>query len=150
MDSIVKQSIEGRKMAFSSCYELTDVYKKKIDDLFKKINELGETCKDAMDFETKFSTSPLNSEYTNLFTEVSQNCKYILPKPVDNPDVKSDKEYIKDEVLSDVKYMAKDLTMPARRKAREALDSKLRDTPLGKIEQANNTLNVFKRIFKKP
>ncbi len=149
MDSIVKQSIEGRKMAFSSCYELTDVFKKKIDELFKKINELGETCKDAMDFETKFAASPLNSEYTNLFTEVSQNCKYILPPPVDNPDVKSDKEYIKDEVLSDVKYMAKDLTMPARRKAREALDSKLRDTPLGKIEQARNTASLFGRLFKK-
>ena len=68
MDSIVKQSIDGRKMAFSSAYELTDVYKKKIDELFKKIEELGETCKDAMDFETKFMASPLNQEYTNFIS----------------------------------------------------------------------------------
>ncbi len=149
MDSIVKQCIDGRKLAFSSAYELTDVYKKKIDELFKRIEEFGNTCKDSMEFETKFASSPLNTEYTNLFTEVSQNCKYILPPPVDNPDVKSDKEQMVDEVLSDAKYIAKDLSMPARRKAREAFDSKMRDTPLGKIEQASNTAWVIKRLFGK-
>ncbi len=149
MDSIVKQCIDGRKLAFSSAYELTDVYKKKIDELFKRIEDFGNTCKDSMEFETKFASSPLNTEYTNLFTEVSQNCKYILPPPVDNPDVKSDKEQMVDEVLSDAKYIAKDLSMPARRKAREAFDSKMRDTPLGKIEQASNTAWVIKRLFGK-
>lgn len=149
MNDVVKQCIEGRKMAFSSAYELTDEYKKKVDELFKKIEDFGKTCADAMDFETKFMASSLNKEYTDLFTEVSQKCKYILPPPVDNPDVKSDKEYIRDEILSDAKYLAKDLTMPARRKAREEFDKKMRDTPLGKIEQASNTLNVFRRIFKK-
>lgn len=149
MDSVVKQSIEGRRMAFSSAYELTDAYKKKVDELFTRIEEFGKNCKDAMEFETKFMASPLNKEYTDLFTEVSQHCKYILPPPVDNPDVKSDKEQLKDEILSDAKYIAKDLTMPARRKAREEFDKKMRDTPLGKIEQASNTAWIFKRIFKK-
>jgi hypothetical protein len=149
MDSIVKQCIDGRKLAFSSAYELTDVYKKKIDELFKRIEDFGNTCKDSMEFETKFATSSLNTEYTSLFTEVSQNCKYILPPPVDNPDVKSDKEQMVDEVLSDAKYIAKDLSMPARRKAREVFDSKMRDTPLGKIEQASNTAWVIKRLFGK-
>lgn len=149
MDSVVKQSIDGRKMAFSSAYELTDVYKKKVDDLFKKINEFGEKCNDAMDFETKFAASPLNKEYMDLFTEVSQNCKYILPPPVDNPDAKTDAEYYRDEAISDAKYIAKDLTMPARRAAREEFDKKMRDTPLGAIEQASNTAWVFKRMFGK-
>ncbi len=149
MNEYVKSSIDGRKMAFSSAYELTDTYKKKVDELFKRIEEFGKSCNDAMDFETKFMASPLNKEYTDLFTEISQNCKYILPPPVDNPNVKSDKEQMKDEVISDVKYIAKDLTMPARRKAREAFDSKMRDTPLGKIEQASNTAWVVKRLFGK-
>ena len=148
MDNIVKQSIDGRYMAFSNSYELTDVYKKKVDELFKKINELGEKASDAMDFESKFAASPLNKEYTDLFTEIATNCKCIIPEPVEN-DVKSDKEQLKDEIIGDVKYAVKDLTLPARRKAREEFDSKMRDTPLGKIEQASNTLNVFKRIFKK-
>ena len=149
MDDVVKQCIEGRKMAFSSAYELTDVYQKKVDELFKRIEEFGKTCTDAMDFESKFSSSSLNKEYIELFTEVASNCKYILPPPVDNPDVKSDKEIIKDEILSDAKYIAKDLTMPARRKAREEFDKKMRDTPLGKIEQASNTMWVVKRLFGK-
>ncbi len=149
MDSVVKQCIDGRKLAFSSAYELTDVYKKKVDELFKRIEDFGKDCKDAMEFETKFAASPLNKEYTDLFTEVASNCKYILPPPVDNPDVKSDKEQLKDEVLSDAKYLAKDLTMPARRAAREEFDKKMRDTPLGKIEQANNTMWVVKRLFGK-
>jgi len=149
MNEVIKQSIEGRKMAFSSAYELTDVYKKKVDELFKKIEEFGMNYTDAMDFETKFMASPLNKEYTDLFTEVASNCKYILPPPVDNPNVKSDEEYYRDEAISDAKYLAKDLTMPARRKAREEFDKKLRDTPLGAIEQASNTAWVVKRLFGK-
>ena len=149
MDSVVKSCIDGRRMAFSSAYELTDVYKKKVDELFKRIEEFGKTCTDAMDFETKFASSPLNKEYTDLFTEVASNCKYILPPPVDNPNIKSDAEYYKEEAISDAKYLAKDLTMPARRKAREEFDKKMRDTPLGKIEQASNTAWVVKRLFGK-
>ena len=62
MNEYVKQSIDGRRMAFSSSYELTDVYKKKVDELFNRIEELGKECTDAMDFETKFMSSPLNME----------------------------------------------------------------------------------------
>jgi len=149
MNEYVKQSIDGRRMAFSSAYELTDTYKKKVEELFKRIEDFGKSCTDAMDFETKFMASPLNKEYTDLFTEVATNCKYILPPPVDNPDVKSDAEYYRDEAISDAKYLAKDLTMPARRKAREAFDKKMRDTPLGKIEQVSNTASVLGRLFKK-
>lgn len=149
MNSVVKQCIDGRKMAFSSAYELTDTYKKKVDELFQKIEDFGDSFSDAMDFETKFAASSLNKEYTDLFTEVATNCKYILPPPVERDDIKSDKEQLKDEILSDAKYLAKDLTLPARRKAREAFDSKMRDTPLGKIEQASNTAWVIKRLFGK-
>ena len=149
MNEYVKQSIDGRKMAFSSAYELTDAYKKKVDELFTRIEEFGKGCTDAMDFETKFASSPLNTEYTNLFTEVATNCKYILPPPVDRTDVKSDEEYYRDEAISDAKYLAKEATMPARRAAREAFDSKMRDTPLGDIEQARNTAWLVKGIFGK-
>lgn len=149
MNDVVKQCIEGRRMAFSSAYELTDVYKKKVDELFKKIEDFGKDINDGMEFETKFAASPLNKEYTDLFTEVATNCKYILPPPVENTDVKSDKERLKEEALSDAKYIAKDLTLPARRAAREAFDKKMRDTPLGTIEQARNTASVFGRLFKK-
>ena len=148
MNEYVKQSIEGRKMAFNNSYELNDVYKKKVDELFKRIDEFGKDCSDAMDFETKFMASSLNKEYNDLFTEIATNCKCIIPKPVER-EVKSDKEQLRDEVISDAKYIAKDLTLPARRAAREAFDKKMRDTPLGKIEQARNTASILGRLFKK-
>lgn len=148
MDSGIKQCIEGRKVAFTTSYEITNAYQKKIDALFEKIEELGKACSDAMDFETKFTSSPLNKEYNDLFTEIATNCKYILPPPVET-EGKSNKAFVADEIMSDVKYLADDITMPARRKAREEFDKKMRDTPLGKIEQASNTAWLFKRIFKK-
>ena len=150
MNEYVKTSIDGRRMAFSSAYELTDVYQKKVDELFKKIEDFGKDCSDAMDFETKFASSLLNKDYIDLLSEVSQNCKYILPPPVEGDTAgRSNKEAVMDEVMSDVKYVVDDITMPARRAAREEFDKKMRDTPLGKIEQASNTAWVFKRMFGK-
>ena len=148
MEEYVKQSIEARKMAFTNAYEINSDIKMKIDDLFSRINALGESCKNITEFENKFSTSSLNQEYIDLFTKIGTTCKPIVHEN-NNADVKSDKEYIKDEVESDIKYAVDDLTMPARRKAREELDSKLRSTPLGKIEQISNTTSLLRKIFKK-
>ena len=148
MNEFVKQSIDGRKMAFSNSYELSFEYQKKVDELFKKIEELGKKCNDALEFENKFAASSLNMEYTNLFTEIASNCKCIIP--VNNEtEVKSNGEVIIDEVKSDLKYAVDDLTMPARRKLRDEIDSKIYDSPLGNIKQAGNTISLFKKIFKK-
>ena len=48
MNEYVKQSIEGRKMAFLNSYELSSVYQKKVDELFRKIEKLGEECSDTL------------------------------------------------------------------------------------------------------
>lgn len=150
MDKVVKQSIEARRNAFGMSYVINDEsIKKEIDNLFEKISDLGEKCADAMDFETKFLASPLNTEYNNLFIKIGTTCKPIIHNNTGDKDIKSDKEYLREEVESDVKYALKDLSMPTRRKAREELDFKLRNTPIGKIEQLSNTASVFKRIFKK-
>lgn len=148
MNEFVKQSIDGRRTAFTNSYELTDHYKKETDKLFKKIEEFGKDCKDALDFETKFVSSPLSKEYNDLFAEIATNCKCIIPTPTETTG-RSNKQAVMDEVASDVKYVVDDITMPARRAAREEFDKKMRDTPLGKIEQASNTAWVFKRIFGK-
>ena len=148
MNEYVKQSIEGRKMAFLNSYELSSVYQKKVDELFRKIEKLGEECSDTLEFENKFATSSLNTEYTNLFTEIATNCKCIIPVNSET-EVKSNGEVILDEVASDLKYAVDDLTMPARRKIRDEIDSKIYDSPLGSIKQAGNTVSLFKKIFKK-
>lgn len=70
MDKYVKISIDSRKQAIFSTYTVPDDKKKKIDDLFAEIEKLGETCKDANDFEAKFASSPLNKKYMDLFVEL--------------------------------------------------------------------------------
>ena len=149
MNEYIKQSIEGRKIAFTNSYELTSELQKRTDNLFKKIEELGNSCNDVMDFETKFASSPLSIEYNNLFTEIATTCKPIISNTTEGSSVKSDKEYLTSEVKDEAKYLIKDATLPIRRKAREEFDRKMRDTPLGKIEQASNTASVLRRLFKK-
>lgn len=149
MKEDIKRSIDARKDSFKTLYELTDDVEKEINDLFDKIHKFGETCSDSMDFETKFANNPLNQEYINLFTSVSSKCKAkTLPKEDDTP-VKSTGEKVLEDIESEARYMADDLTYPARRKAREEFDSKLRDTPLGKVEQASNMFYLFKKFKKK-
>lgn len=147
MDNNVKNSVKSRYDAINVVYDLTEDLKKEVDALFGKIYEFASKCSDVMDFESKFSSSPLNQEYINVFTKVSQKCKAKEIKHYESDvENKSTGEKIFEDIKSDAKYLADDLTMPAKRKARQEMDSKLRDTPLGKIEQANNTFWLFKKI----
>ena len=148
MEEIIKTSIKGRYDALFNAYMIKDEkIKEEIDTLFKKINEFGEQYNSIEKFESDFQADKLNQEYINLFTKIATSCKPIVYES--NNNVKDNSHPILDELASDAKYIADDLTMPARRKAREEFDKKMRDTPLGKIEQANNMRYLFKRIFKK-
>ena len=71
MDEYVKSSIDSRKQAIFSSYKVPEKMKQKIDDLFKEIEKLGATCKDAGEFETKFAASPLSKRYTDIFVELA-------------------------------------------------------------------------------
>ena len=71
MDQYIKQSIDGRKSAFSASFEISAEMQKKIDALFKEIEKMGAGCKDVGEFETKFAASPLNQKYLDLFTEIA-------------------------------------------------------------------------------
>ena len=147
MKDIIKTSIKSRYDAFFNAYEINDSkIKNEINDLFKKINEFGDEKNSIEEFESEFAKSPLNTEYINLFTKIATSCKPIVYES--NNEVNNTNPVL-DEIASDAKYIVKDLTMPARRKAREEFDKKMRDTPLGTIEQANNMRYLFKRIFKK-
>lgn len=150
MEESVKTSINARYSAFKSAYKIDDKnLEKKIDDLFKKINEFGKSCKDSMDFETKFATSELNTEYINLFSEVASKCEQVVYDEAPDHHIKTDEKLMKEEIESEARYRFDSATMPLRRIAREKIDSKLRDTPLGKIEQANNMRYLFGKWFKK-
>lgn len=71
MDSVIKSSIDARKNAIVNAYELNDSQQKEVDDLFKEIEKLGESSKDAGEFETKFAASPLNQKYMDMFTKIA-------------------------------------------------------------------------------
>ena len=113
MDSVVKSCIDGRRMVFSSAYELTDVYQKKVDELFKRIEDFGKDCTDAMDFETKFASSPLNKEYTDLFTYIT-NDKYEVKYPMEVFVVSVLNNFYGNEFFDDIAYSCsgdKEITM---------------------------------------
>lgn len=152
METTVKSVVDARKDAFSNGYILTDEIEKKIDELFVQIYQFAEQFKDPMEFETAFASSELNDKYVKLFTRVTQNCTPKSYGDTNEVEQKTKGQRVAEEINSDMKYLADDITMPARRKAREEMDSKLRDTPLGKIEQASNMASLFKRFtykFKK-
>ena len=71
MDEMIKNSIDSRKNAIMNAYSLNDEQQKEVDDLFLKIENLGLESNDVGDFEAKFASSPLNTEYMDLFTKIA-------------------------------------------------------------------------------
>ena len=149
MDQIVKASIDARKNAMINAYEIKDKsIIDKIEELFKKINELGGSCTNSSDFETRFATSDLNQEYINLFTDIASSCSPINHID-DNSNVKSDKEYILEDIDSEIRYQVEDATQPMRRQATQEAYDKARDIPvLGDMMNIQNKFDLFNK-FKK-
>lgn len=151
MNDMVKNTIDARKNAFYSAYNIVDEsLKNKIEELFARIYEFGESCQDAMDFETKFASSPLNQEYINLFTEVASNSEPVQYTGDNQVEAKSTSQQVLDEVKSDIDYAIKDATLPARRAARQAAYDTARDIPVvGEIMTAKQHIDFFARFRKK-
>ena len=148
MNDIVKSSIEARRNAFTNAYNITDeALIKKISELFNRINELGESCSDASEFETKFASSQLNQEYMDLFTEVATSSTPIIYESTSS--VKSDEDYIKEEIDSELKYQADSLSQPIRRELNQKAYDKVRDIPVvGNVLDVKQKVGFFSR-FKK-
>lgn len=137
MNEVVKQSIEGRKNAIFSGYNVTD--KKildNIEDLFRRINEFGEKFNDATQFENEFAKSSLSNEYTNIFVELAKK-EIDAAKP-------SMGEVVVDRVGTEIKNRV----IPSRAVRADARDRALRSIPVvGDIidaSQKNDLINKFK------
>ena len=150
MDDQIKLSIDGRKAAFESTYELTPDAKKKIDSLFKEIEALGKECKDSPDFEAKLAASPLNQKYINLFTELAQTCKSKLaptPESVDTGPTAGD--VAKDLIKTQADLSVDGAIQHVRGRAYRTAYDKARDIPVvGDTIDAKNKIDFFSR-FKK-
>lgn len=151
MNDLVKNSIDARKNAIFNAYEIKNQsILEKIENLFNRINELGENCIDTIDFETKFANSSLNQEYISLFTEIVNNCEQKIIESEENSNIKTDAEYILDDVVSELKYQADSATMPLRRKARQEAYDKVRDMPVvGEVLNVKQHIDFFSRFRKK-
>lgn len=133
MNEMVKNSVESRKTAIFSSYEITDEkLLKKIDDYFNKLNDYASKYDDVMKFETEFASSPLSKEYTDLFVEISK---------INNP-TEPESNMIIEEIKDDMKTHA-------RRKAYQETYDKARDLPvIGEAMNIKQHYDFFSR-FKK-
>jgi len=149
MNDQIKLSIDGRKAAFENTYELTPDAKKKIDVLFKKIENLGLECKDSADFEAKLAASPLNQDYINLFTELSQTCKSKLVSNQTVDTAPSGGDVAKDLLETQVDLSVNGAVQHVRGRAYRAGLDKARDIPgVGEAIDIKNKIDLFSR-FKK-
>lgn len=133
MNEMVKNSVESRRTAIFSSYDITDEsLLKKIEDYFNKLNEFASSYDDVMKFETDFASSPLAKEYADLFMEITK-----INNPVDNTD-----NILVDEIREDIKHQA-------RREIHQETYDKARDIPVvGEAMDLKNKFDFFSR-FKK-
>lgn len=124
MDQYVKVSIDSRRDTIFNSFNVNDKFKKKIDDLFKKIEELGKTCKDSADFEAKFAASPLNQEYMDLFTELATAGTV---KPLDDKAKKEQDQSMAEAVAEGVMSTAADNVKRAVLPTRASIHQKAYD-----------------------
>ena len=103
-----------------------------------------------MDFENKFASSQLNQEYIQLFTEIATKCTPIARQTEGNRHIKSDGEYIMEDIASEIKYQAKNATEPIRRQMRQETYNATRNMPvIGEILEAKQYYDFFSRFKKK-
>ena len=139
MNEIVKQSIDSRKNAIFSGYNVTDKgILNKIENLFKRINEFGEKFNDVMEFEAEFAKSPLSNEYTNIFVEIAQK-EIDAAKP-------SMGEVVADRVGTEIKNRV----IPSRAVRADARDQALRSIPVvGDIIDASQKIDLINKFRNK-
>lgn len=142
MNDIKTNCIDSRRNAIFASYNVKDSGTlKMIDDYFVKLEEFSKSCTDVMDFETKFSTSPLAKEYGDLFVLVMNSEPDINGNmPVNEVE----EEYtIQDEIKDDI-------NRGIRRRARQDIYNKARDIPVvGEALTAKQHFDFFSRFKKK-
>ena len=137
MDDLIKNSIESRIDCIYNSYEIEDEdIKDEIIDIKNRLYELGRSCLDVGEFETKLAGSSLNQEYIDLFTKLAMNCK-----------VKGAEEEKEESVLEEI---GDDAARYVRRKARQEAYDKVRDVPVvGEVLTAKQHFDFINRFRKK-
>ena len=142
MNDIIKPSIESRKTALFSAYDIKDPGNlQTIDDYFKRLEEFAKDYNDVMAFETAFASSPLCKEYSDLFVQIMNTENTIDGKA---PVVDVQEEYTLQDEMKD------DMERAVRRRARMDVESKARSMPvIGDAMTAKQHFDLFSRFRKK-
>lgn len=142
MNDIIKPSIESRKQALFSAYDIKDPGNlKTIEDYFKKLEEFAKDYNDVMAFETAFASSPLCKEYSDLFVQIMNTERTVDGEA---PVVDVPEEYTPQDELRD------DMERAVRRRARQDAYNAARDVPiLGEAMTAKQHFDFFDRFRKK-
>ena len=150
MDEMIKQTINARKNAIYDTYDVDIKTKEKIEELFKRIEELGKKFRDVQEFELEFNKSGLINEFTEIFTYVATNFKPIGYEEHKNHKLEDKTQVMMNTVDDEIKRSIKDATLPARRKIREEVEKEARGIPIiGDIMQAKNSFDLFNKFKKK-
>lgn len=142
MNEILRPSIESRKNALFSAYDIKDPGNlEAINNYFKKLEEFAKDYNDVMEFETAFASSPLCSEYSNLFVQImntESTTDGVAPVQEENT------EYTIQDELKD------DMERAVRRRARQDAYDKVRDIPVvGQAMEVKQHFDFFNRFRKK-
>lgn len=142
MNEILKPSIESRKTALFSSYDIKDPGNlKTIEDFFKKLEDFAKDYNDVMEFETAFANSPLSKEYSDLFVQIMNTENTTDGKA---PVQEKEEEYTLHDELKD------DMERAVRRKARQEAYDKVRDIPVvGEAMSVKQHFDFFNRFRKK-
>ena len=130
MNEIVKNSIDARKNAIFSSYNIKDEgILLQINNYFDKLEKFGEKYDDIMKFEEDLAKDPLTKEYTDLFIMISS---YMNP----TEEVDEGKEMMNE--------MADDAKRYVRRTVKEKAASKARGIPIvGDIMEAKQYADLL-------
>ena len=138
MDKLIRSSIDSRKNALFSNYNISDSkIITKVEEVFERIEELGEKCKDLNEFENKLQESSLNQEYSNLFVLVAQSNINVEAK-------QTIKERVKDNII------AKTSPSAVQRNIKEKAAQEARTTPIiGDILNVKQHIDLFNKFKRK-
>ena len=137
MNDVKTACVESRRNAILPMIEgKGEAIKQMVDNFFKRLEKFADECSDVTDFETKFATSELATEYAELFTTVMNDGS-------EEPEEKSIGQEVAEELKDDVTHAVK-------RQARQEAYDKARDIPgVGEALEVKQYADFFGRFRRK-
>lgn len=151
MESGIEKSIQTRKQSIYDYYSVPENDKEKVEKVFWDMEQLGNECKDAMEFERKLAESFINQEYMDLFKVLKVKKSFVTKTMAQSyKTAMSDPETRRQAVKDDIKYAIDSATQPARVRANDAMMQELYGTPVvGDVIMASRGLGMMGRIIGK-